>query len=206
MTTTVDLGPADLITLVFPGERVHPGVAEVLTELAAGRDITVLDLVFVTRTSGNLVRITSARENLGDVGLGALHICAPGIIDEGDLGVVRDWLWPGTSAAVIAYEHNWARRLARAVRDAGGALMLGRSSGHVAEERRAVAESQAAVRQAEAEAAEAQRAAERYSALGSGQADHDDLVSRLADLAKLRESGALSASEFEVAKDRLLAV
>jgi hypothetical protein len=117
--TAVEPGPAELLTLVFPGERAHPGVAEVLIDLAAGRDIAVLDLVFVTRTSGDLVRITGARENLDDIGLGALQISAPELIREDDLGVVRDWLRPGTSAAVIAYEHSWARRLARAVRDAG---------------------------------------------------------------------------------------
>src|SRR5215472_18193889 len=30
--TTPDLGPAELITLVFPGDRADPGVAEVLAE------------------------------------------------------------------------------------------------------------------------------------------------------------------------------
>jgi hypothetical protein len=62
------------------------------------------------------------------------------------------------------------------------------------------------VRQAEAEAMAAERAAERYSTPGSYPASHDDLVSRLADLARLRESGALSAAEFEAAKARLLAL
>ena len=127
--TTPDLGPAELITLIFPGERADPGVAEVLIELAAGRDIRVLDLVFVIRTSSDLIRITGARENLDDIGLGALQVSSPKLISQDDLGVVRDWLRPGTSAAVIAYEHSWARRLARAVRDAGGMVMLGRSSG-----------------------------------------------------------------------------
>jgi Short C-terminal domain len=47
--------------------------------------------------------------------------------------------------------------------------------------------------------------AERHSTLGSGPATDDGLVSRLADLARLRESGALSAAEFEAAKARLLA-
>jgi hypothetical protein len=109
--TDADLRPAELITLVFPGERAHPGVAEVLAELAAGRDIRVLDLVFVIRTSGDLVRIIGADEDLGDTGLGALQIGAPKLISDDDLGVVRDWLRPGTSAAVIAYEHSWARPL-----------------------------------------------------------------------------------------------
>jgi hypothetical protein len=177
--TSADLGPAELITLVFPGERADPRVAEVLAEVAAGRDIRVLDLVFVTRTSGNLVRITGARENLDDTGLGALQLSTPELIGEDDLDAIRDFLRPGTSAAVVAYEHGWARRLAQAVRDAGGMVLLSRT-GHGAEEWQADAESKAAVREAE-------------------------LMSRLADLARLRESGALSTAEFEAAKARLLA-
>jgi len=201
--TAADLGPAELITLVFPGERPHPSVAAVLTELAAGRDISVLDLVFVARTSDDLVRITGAPGSLHDVGVDALQVSAPELIGEGDLGVVRDWLRPGMSAAVIAYEHSWARRLARAVRDAGGMVMLSRSS--AADSEAAVRQAEAAVRQAEAEVAAAERAAERYSAVGSYPTARDDLVSRLADLARLRESGALSAAEFEAAKGKLLA-
>jgi uncharacterized membrane protein len=68
----------------------------------------------------------------------------------------------------------------------------------------AVAESEAAVREAEAEAAEAERAAGQYSATGSRPAASDDLVSRLDDLARLREKGVLSQAEFETAKSRLL--
>ena len=203
--TPVDLEPVELITLVFPGKRAHPGVAEVLTEIAAGRDITLLDLVLVTRTSGDLVRVAGARDSLDDLGLGTLDISGPELIGERELSAVRDWLRPGTSAAVIAYEHSWARRLARAVRDAGGVVMLSRSSGHLARERRAVTESQAAVRQAEAEAEAAKRAAGRYSVLDSYSTLTDDLVSRLAELTRLRESGALNAAEFKAAKARLLA-
>jgi hypothetical protein len=83
-------------------------------------------------------------------------------------------------------------------------LILSPSSGHLAEERRVVAESEAAVREAEAEAAAAERAAERYSTVGSRPACGDDLVGQLADLASLRDSGAISAAEFEAAKARLL--
>lgn len=67
----------------------------------------------------------------------------------------------------------------------------------------AVAQSEAAVREAEAEAAAAERAAERYSAVRP-RPTRDDLASQLDDLARLRESGVLSAKEFETAKSRLL--
>jgi putative oligomerization/nucleic acid binding protein len=66
-----------------------------------------------------------------------------------------------------------------------------------------VAQSEAAVAEAEAEAAAAERAAERYFAVRPRPAG-DDLASQLDGLAKLRESGVLSAEEFETAKSRLL--
>jgi hypothetical protein len=64
-------------------------------------------------------------------------------------------------------------------------------------------QAEAAVREAEAEAAAAEREAERYSTFGSAP-DGGDLVSKLEDLARLRESGVLSAAEFEAAKARLI--
>jgi hypothetical protein len=201
--TAVNVAPPSLITLVFPGERAHPAVAEVLAELAAGRDIGLLDLVFVARPADGPVRITGARENLDEVGLGSLEIRAQALIGEDDLGAISGVLKPGTSAAMIAYEHSWARRLASAVKQAGGTVYLDHPAGY--REQRAVAESEAAVREAVEEAAAAEQAAERYSTLGSPPAAADDPVSQLAYLARLHESGALSQAEFEAAKARLLA-
>jgi len=206
---TVDVGPAQLMTLIFPGDRAHPDVAEVLAELVAGRNISVLDLVFVTRAADGPVRVAGVRENLGHTGLGSLEISGRALINEEHLSVVSDSLEPGMSAAMIAYEHSWARRLATVVRDAGGMVIFNRpAEGHALagyREQQAVAESEAAVRQAEAEVAAAERDAERYATLGSPAPARDDPVSQLAYLARLRESGALSEAEFEAAKARLLA-
>ena len=77
------------------------------------------------------------------------------------------------------------------------------AAGAAAAVQQAIAESDAAVREAEAEVAEAERAAEMYSTVRP-RAVGDDLVSRLSELDRLRTSGALSAAEFEAAKNRLL--
>jgi len=77
------------------------------------------------------------------------------------------------------------------------------AAGAAAAVQQAIAESDAAVREAEAEVAEAERAAEMYSTVRPREVG-DDLVSRLSELDRLRASGALSASEFEAAKNRLL--
>jgi hypothetical protein len=217
MEIAVGTESVELIVLGFPGERADPAVAEVLTEAVSRGYVTVLDLAFLTRTSDGLIRITGVDGNLDRVGLGSLEIRAQALISEDHLGVLRDSVKPGTSAAVIAYEHSLARRLAGAVKSAGGALIL---YGHVNrgteqhagqeqlaayQQQQTVAESEAAVRQAEAEAAAAERAAEKYANLRpQPAAGANDLVSQLSDLAKLRESGALSAAEFESAKARLL--
>jgi Short C-terminal domain len=67
----------------------------------------------------------------------------------------------------------------------------------------AVADAEAAVREAEAEAEAAERAAEQYSTL-QGTSDQGSEVSELDELARLRDSGVLSETEFQAAKDRLL--
>jgi hypothetical protein len=66
-----------------------------------------------------------------------------------------------------------------------------------------VAESQAAVREAEAEVEAAERAAAQYSTFRPPPGG-DDVVTRLGDLARLREAGVLSPDEFEAAKAKLL--
>jgi hypothetical protein len=72
----------------------------------------------------------------------------------------------------------------------------------------AYTEAEQAVAAAEAEAAAAERAAQQYARLGpvppQPAAGQDDVVSRLEDLARLRDAGVLSAAEFEAAKGKLL--
>jgi sRNA-binding protein len=69
-------------------------------------------------------------------------------------------------------------------------------------------EAEQAVAEAEAEAAAAERAAEQYATLGprapQPAGDQDDVVSRLDDLARLRDAGVLTAAEYEAAKGKLL--
>jgi hypothetical protein len=104
----VSLGPG--------ADPIHAAYQQVLP-------VTVMDMVFVTRTSDGRFRITDLDENHHDIGLGSLEIRTQPLIREDDLDVLRDSLKPGTSAAVIAYEHSWVGRLAGAVAHAGGTII-----------------------------------------------------------------------------------
>jgi hypothetical protein len=72
----------------------------------------------------------------------------------------------------------------------------------------AYSEAEQAVAEAEAEAAAAEQAAQQYSTFGPRAPQpaqgRDDVVSRLDDLAKLRDAGVLSETEYEAAKGKLL--
>jgi hypothetical protein len=90
------------------------------------------------------------------------------------------------------------------------AAAINRRAAHRAQQQQhsaAHTEAEQAVAEAEAEAAAAERAAQQYATLGSRPqpaAGQDDVVSRLDDLARLRDAGVLSATEFEAAKGKLL--
>jgi len=154
----------------------------------------------------------------GGAGLGALagHVAAGlkradlkdlgGLLDEGHSGLVV--VAASDIGERVEHHIKRARKLTRKQLAADeGAVekdIEAAASGRGQSLEQAVAASEAAVREAEAEAAEAERAAEQYSTHGSRPAARDDLVSRLDDLAKLREKGVLSQAEFETAKSRLL--
>ena len=154
----------------------------------------------------------------GGAGLGAMagHVTA-GLrrTDLKDLGELLD---AGYGGLLVVAASDLADRVERLIRDASGRtrkqLMVDEAlvendidavtPNRVLDPDEAYREAEAAVQEAEAEAAEAERAAQRYSTFRSAPDGGDDLVSRLDDLARLRESGALSAAEFETAKARLL--
>lgn len=120
----MDVGPVELIVLQLPGQRAGPEVADVLADVVSQGYAAVLDLVFVTRTPDGSIRVTDVHDDLDAVGLGSLRLGAQPLISHEDLDLVRGSLRPGTSAAVIAYEQRWPRRLAAAAGDAGGEVSL----------------------------------------------------------------------------------
>lgn len=120
----MDFGPVELIVLEFPSERADPAVVAAISDVVAHGDVAVLDLVYLSRTTDGRTRVVHVDENLDETGFGTLEVAAQALVSEYDLDMVRDALEPGTSAAVIVYEHSWARRVAGAVRDAGGQVAL----------------------------------------------------------------------------------
>jgi uncharacterized membrane protein len=121
----MEIGPVEMVVLTFPSERADPDVVSSLAEVVEQGYATILDLVFLSRETSGEIRVVDFDEDLDEAGLARLTVAdGRAVLSDEDMDVVRETLEPGTSAALIVYENTWARRVAGAVRGAGGEVAL----------------------------------------------------------------------------------
>jgi uncharacterized membrane protein len=141
------VGPIQMVTIGFEGERAGEEVRAELRKLRESGTIRLLDLLFVTkREDGELVSLQFSdlddddRRELGAwvgglIGLGAggahgaragaalgAEVAAADPLEASDEQIVDigAMIEPGTSAAVVLFEHRWALPLRDAILRAGG--------------------------------------------------------------------------------------
>jgi uncharacterized membrane protein len=137
-----EIGPVQLISIGFEPEANFEGrIVDELAELEKERTIRILDLLFIARDTDSdevVVVEHQGTESMGGI-VGALlgfefegdeKRPAPGPTDDHAFGFTQTeieqmaaGLEPGGSAGLLLIEHVWARKLRRAVRDAGGRLL-----------------------------------------------------------------------------------
>jgi hypothetical protein len=120
----MDLGPVELILLVFPGDRADPGVVSAVAEVVDRGYVTILDLLVLSRDRHGEVSVADFDDDLAGAGLRPLPVSGRPLLSDDDLELAREVLPPDGIAVVIVYEETWARRVARAVRAAGGDVAL----------------------------------------------------------------------------------
>lgn len=118
------VGPVELLVVSFPSERADVGVVAAVEEVVASGYVTVLDLVFLSKSLDGDLRVVDVSEGLDEHGLAVLQVQGQALISDDDLDLAKDGLEPGASAVVIVYENTWARRVSGAVANAGGELTL----------------------------------------------------------------------------------
>jgi hypothetical protein len=118
------LGPVEMLVLTFPGGRVGPGVVGALTDAVDSGDLAILDLVFVAKAADGEVRVVEVEHESDAFGFGSLDVDPQALTSDDDVALIAQGLEPGTSAAVLVYEHAWARRMTQAIVDSGGEVGL----------------------------------------------------------------------------------
>jgi uncharacterized membrane protein len=138
-----EIGPVQLISVGFePNANFEGRIVDELAALEKERTIRILDLLFIARDTDSdeiVVVEHQGTESMGGIvgallGFefeeGATQATGGARPDEhsfgfsqADIEQMGAGLEPGGSAGLLLIEHVWARKLRRAVRDAGGRLL-----------------------------------------------------------------------------------
>jgi hypothetical protein len=119
-----ELGPVDYMIVAFPGNEFKGEIAPALAELVENGTIRIIDLAFVAKDAEG----DTAAFELFDIdpevrkGIEKLGVEIEGLFNDEDLAAAAEELEPNSSAALLVWENVWARKVAQAMRDAGGEL------------------------------------------------------------------------------------
>ena len=144
------LGPIQMLTLAFPGNRFKGEILPELDRLKSEGTVRVIDLLMVRKDPQGKVMVTTASDldfaeataigsyfgalagfaAAGPEGFecgaiaGAAELADGHVFDEDDVFRVTQALEPDMSAVMILLEHTWARELLDAVARADGIELM----------------------------------------------------------------------------------
>ena len=120
------LAPVEILTLVFPGNEFTGAIIPELERLVDSETITVIDGLFVIADeSGDraFVEFDELGANADVASLSGIVDHIEGLISDEDVQSLTESLQPGDSAAILVFEHTWAKGLRDAVVGSGGILL-----------------------------------------------------------------------------------
>lgn len=120
-----EIGPVDYLVVGFPGNKFTGEIAPAIADLVDAGTIRVIDIAFVGKDAdGNAVamELTELDPEV-QAGLEKAGIEVTGLLNEDDLLDAAADLEPNSSAALLVWENVWARKVAQAMRDAGGVML-----------------------------------------------------------------------------------
>ncbi len=139
------LGPIQLLIIGFDGTARHPEIAAELRRLREHKTVRIVDIVVVWKGADGKLEVNResdlSLEEAQDAGalargLASLTVAEDveedeppigedpaHVISNEDMWAVADEIAPGTTAAVVLFEHRWAVPLRDAIVRAGGVLI-----------------------------------------------------------------------------------
>lgn len=118
------MGPIEIIEVAFPGSAFNGAILPELRALVQAGTITIVDGLFVRKDDAGEVSWYEVAEMADDLGgLGDLFARVDGLLSDEDVAELTAELQPGSSAAILVFEHTWMKPLRDAVVDSGGVLV-----------------------------------------------------------------------------------
>jgi uncharacterized membrane protein len=124
MEASEELGPVDYLIVAFPGSQFKGEIAPALADLVEAGTIRIMDVTFVTKDENGNAAAIELMDMDPDVraGFENLGIEVSGLFNDEDLEAAAEELEPGSSAMLLVWENLWAKKVAQAMRDAGGVV------------------------------------------------------------------------------------
>lgn len=121
--TNLEYGPVELLLVSLGTATPTPALLAALTDALETKAVRLIDLVFISRDADGSLRIEEVEDVSDEYGFGAVELEASGLAGSEDLDELAEQVPPGTSAAVVVFEHSWARNLGTALAAAGGEVI-----------------------------------------------------------------------------------
>ena len=120
-----EIGPVDYAVIAFPGNQFQGDIAPALADLVRAGTIRLIDAAFVGKDANGDIFTLETTDLAPDVQekLSSLNIEVQGLLNDEELLAIGEQLEPDSSAALLVWENIWARKVAQAMRDAGGLLV-----------------------------------------------------------------------------------
>lgn len=118
-----EFGPVDISVVSFAGDRPDDATIAAIEELIESGEIAVLDLLFVSRALNGDLTVTEFEDVGEEWGFTRIELPASGVIGDDDVDDLVSMIEPGRSAAVIAIELVFAKRLASKLAESGGLVL-----------------------------------------------------------------------------------
>ncbi len=132
------LGPIEVLVLAFPENRFTGEIIPELERLVERNTISIVDGLFVTKGADGVAAFVELSEIGADDDAAALADLldrVEGLVSDEDVESLTADLEPNSSAAILVFEHTWAKPLRDAVVNSGGILAANlRIPGAVVEE------------------------------------------------------------------------
>ena len=119
--TEFTYGPVELHLVGIQGDRPDPGVVQALGDLLEGGLLRLLDFVIITKSATGEISVVEVDDE-GE-GFGGLEPAATGVVGDEDIEEFAEYVEPGSSAALVAFELVYARTLAEKLDTSGAAVL-----------------------------------------------------------------------------------
>ncbi|GAA2953090.1 MULTISPECIES: DUF6325 family protein [Microbacterium] len=116
-------GPVELYLVGFDGDRPSPDTISALADLLEGGLVRLLDFVIVSKSESGDVEVIEIEDQTEEYGFGSIELAEIGITGEEDIAELVELVEPGSSAAIVALELLYARRLADRLAASGGVVL-----------------------------------------------------------------------------------